>query len=70
MKSHTLSEANNHNSTDYTNQRDGNVSNMSEMEYTVLHDVVEIDVMLPASTPHQYANKEYNKNYNPPSMNL
>ena len=56
MNSHTLSEANNHNSIDYTKKRDGNVSNVSEMEDTELQDGVDIDVMLPASTLHQYSN--------------
>ena len=30
------------------------------MDNTGLQDVVDIDVMLPISTRHQYANKKYN----------
>ena len=69
MNSHTLSEANNQNSIDYTKKRDGNVPNISEMEDTGLQDGVDIDVMIPASTLHQYANMEYNNDSHFPFMN-
>ena len=39
------------------------------MEDNALHDGVDIDVMLPASTVHQYANTEFNNDYTPPLMN-
>ena len=56
MSSHTLSEAKNQNSVYSTNKRGVNVSNVSEMEGTVLKDGVDIDAMLSSSTFHQYAN--------------
>ena len=42
MNSHTLYENNNHNSIDYTNKSDEKFPNVSEMEYTGLHDGVDI----------------------------
>ena len=64
MNSHTLSEANIKNSIYSTKKREGNVTNISEMEGTGLQDVVDINVMLPASTIHQNANMEWNNYYN------
>ena len=60
MYSHIVFEANNQNSIDYNNKSDEIAPNIYEKDNTVLQDVVEIDVMLPASTLHQYDNMEYN----------
>ena len=64
MNIHTLSEAHNCNSVYSTKKRYGKFLNVSKMEDTVLQDGVDIDAMLSASTPHQYANMEYNNDYN------
>ena len=60
MNSSTGCESKNHNSIYYTNKRDEIAPNISEIENTVLQDCFRIDVMLPESTLHQYANMEYN----------
>ena len=60
---HTLSEANNRNSVDSTNKRDENVPNLSEMENNILKDGVDVDVLLPESTLHQYVYMECNHEY-------
>ena len=52
----TVSESNNHKSIYSTNKSDKSTHNRSEMENTVLQDGVDIDVMLLASTLHQYVN--------------
>ena len=54
MNSPTLFEEKNHNYIGYTNQRDVNVQNISEMNDTGLQDGVDIAVTLLASTLHQY----------------
>ena len=41
-------------------QRDENVPNISEMEYTGLQDGADIDAIIYTSTLHQYANIEFN----------
>ena len=46
MNIHNISETKNHNSIVYTKKRDGNVTNVSEMEDTRLQDCVDIDDML------------------------
>ena len=56
MNSHTLYEANNHNSDDSKQKRGGNFSGVSEMKYTGLQDGVEIDSMSYSSTFNQYSN--------------
>ena len=65
----TIYEAKNQNSVDSTRKRDGNVPNISEMEDTGFQDVVEIGIMLPASTLHQHANTECNNYSHYPLMN-
>ena len=52
---------NNHNSIDYTKKRDESSTNRYLRGNNGLPDSVEIYYMLPASTPNQYANMEYNK---------
>ena len=56
MKNHTISEAMNQNSIDYTKIRDVNVPNVSVMEDFGFQDGVCIDSILSASTLNQYAN--------------
>ena len=51
----TASEAKNHNSI-YSKKKEEISPNISETQNTGLQDDVEIDVMLPASTIHQYDN--------------
>ena len=55
--SHTVSESKNHNPY-ILEKRDENTHNIYEMENTGMKDGVEIDVMLHASTIHQYFNLE------------
>ena len=69
INSHTLYEANNHNSIDYTRKRDENSPNRSEMENSVLQDGIDIGVMLPESALQQYSNLEDNNEYHYLSMN-
>ena len=58
MNSHTVSEANNHKYIDYTKKSDENTHSIYEMENTWLNDGVDINVVLPSSKLHQYANME------------
>ena len=60
VNSHIIYKTKNQNSIYYTKKRDGNVTNVPEMEDTISHDGVDVDVMLPASKLHQYANMECN----------
>ena len=55
MNNHIIPGANNHNTIYYTKKRDGNVPNISEIEDDGFQYSVDIDVMLLASTLHQYA---------------
>ena len=63
MNTHTISEAREQNFIDSTNRSDEITPNISETENNGLQDGVDIDVMLPASTLHQYANMEYKNEY-------
>ena len=56
MNNHTISGANNNNTVYSTKKRDGNVPTISEIEDDGFQYGVDIDVMLPASTLHQYSN--------------
>ena len=64
MNSSTGSESNNNNSIDYTNKRGEISPNRCSMENNGLPDVVDIEVMLAASTLNQYTNMEYNNEHN------
>ena len=63
MNSNTIYEAKNPNFMDSTKKRNENAPNLSTMKNTGLKDGDGIDVMLPASTLHQYANMEYKNEY-------
>ena len=56
MNSNTVSESKNHISINFTKKSDEDTKNISERENNELKDGFEIDVMLPASTLHQYSN--------------
>ena len=56
----TVPGANNHNSIYFTKKSDEIAPNRSKIENSGLQYGFEIDVMLPASTLHQYDNMEYN----------
>ena len=58
MKSSTESESKNCNSTVFARKRDEIAPNRSKIENSGLQYGFEIDVMLPASTLHQYDNME------------
>ena len=45
INSHTLSEANNPSSVDSTKKRNGNVTNVYELDDTVLQDCADIDAI-------------------------
>ena len=64
MNRHTLSEVDNHNYIYSRNKRDENSPKLSAMEDTGLQNGVDIDVIIPASTLHQYPNMQYNNEYN------
>ena len=54
---------------DSKKQMEGNFHKVCKMEYSVLQDGVNIDVMLNASTLHQYSNLEGNNDNNYLLMN-
>ena len=58
MNTHTISESKEHNFIYYTKKSDESAPKISEMKNTGLQDVFDLDVMLPASTLHQYVKME------------
>ena len=68
MKIHTISESKNLSYIYYTNKRDGNVPNVSEMKDTGLQDGVDIDAMFYACKINQYFNMECNNESHYPSI--
>ena len=69
MNSQNLFESMKKNYIDSTKKRAVNVPNVSEIKDNGLHDGVDIDVMLPASTLHQYVNMECNNDSHCALMN-
>ena len=67
--SHTIYEAKNQNFIDSTKKGNRNVSNLSEMEDTVLQGGVGIGVILTSSTLHQYFNMGCNNESHYPLIN-
>ena len=63
MNIHNISEAKNHNSVDFTENRDESAPKLSTMLNTGLQDGVDVDVLLSTSTLNQYANMEYNNEF-------
>ena len=69
MNSHTVSEANNNKTIDYTKKIAENTRNRSGMQSTESQAGVDIDIVLPTSKINQYENMEYNNEYDSSLMN-